>query len=208
MKKVFFVDFDGTITQRDTCDAMVSAFAQDGWQQINQLWERKEISTEECANRTFQLFNASPDDLYRLLDTIEIDQNFPLFVEHCQKAGHPVYVLSDGYDFCIEYIFKKYNIKLPYYANKLIYDGRFHISCTYHNAECGLCGTCKRKLMKRLAEPGSELIYIGDGVSDICPAGHSSMVFAKGRLLTHCQINGTAAVPINGFADVLKKLAD
>lgn len=208
MKKVFFVDFDGTITQRDTCDAMVSAFARDGWQQINHLWERKEISTEECANRTFRLFNASPDDLYRLLDTIEIDQSFPAFIDYCQKADHPVYVVSDGYDFCIKYIFKKHNINLPYYANKLIYDGRFRISCTYHNAECGLCGTCKQALIQRLAEPGSKRIYIGDGLSDTCPAGHSDIVFAKGRLLEYCRLNGIAAVPINGFEDVLRNLAD
>lgn len=31
MKRVFFVDFDGTITKVDVCAAMVEAFAGDGW---------------------------------------------------------------------------------------------------------------------------------------------------------------------------------
>ena len=31
MKRVFFVEFDGTITKVDVCAAMVEAFAGDGW---------------------------------------------------------------------------------------------------------------------------------------------------------------------------------
>ena len=40
MKRVFFVDFDGTITKVDVCAAMVEAFAGDGWREINDLWEK------------------------------------------------------------------------------------------------------------------------------------------------------------------------
>jgi 2-hydroxy-3-keto-5-methylthiopentenyl-1-phosphate phosphatase len=60
---VLFVDFDGTITKEDTCAAMVEAFAGDGWREINDRWERKEISTEQCANMTFNLFQADLNDL-------------------------------------------------------------------------------------------------------------------------------------------------
>ncbi|GAB6178789.1 MtnX-like HAD-IB family phosphatase [Desulfotomaculum defluvii] len=206
LKRVFFVDFDGTITKRDTCDVMVENFATDGWQEINELWEKREISTQECANRTFQLFQASLADLQRLLDTIEIDESFEAFVSYCRKEGHPIYILSDGYDLCIEHILTKYHLKVPYFANKLVYEKGFGITCTYHNQDCGLCGTCKSSLMKRLTEPGSQVIYVGDGVSDICPAGHSNLVFAKGRLLDHCLAKGIPVVPITGFKDVLKKL--
>lgn len=208
LKRVFFVDFDGTITKRDTCAAMVEAFAADGWQEIDRLWEKKEISTEECAQRTFQLFQAVPDDLRKLLDTIEIDEGFGAFLDYCRGNGYPVYVLSDGYDFNIEHIFRKYGIDLPYFANKLTYQDGFRIVCPNSNPECGLCGTCKRKLMERLAEPGSERIYVGDGTSDTCPAQHSDLVFAKGRLLEYCREKGLPAVPITGFADVLEKLTE
>ena len=53
MQRIFFIDFDGTITKKDVCEAMVERFAADGWQEINLLWETRKISTEECANRTF-----------------------------------------------------------------------------------------------------------------------------------------------------------
>ncbi len=206
IKKVFFIDFDGTITQRDTCVAMVEAFAGEGWQQINELWEKREMPTEECANRTFRLFHATLDDLRRLLDGIKIDENFGDFLNFCKKECYPVYILSDGYDFCIEYILNKHGFKIPYYANHLLYEKGFRISCTYYNQDCGLCGTCKRSLLERLTQPGSQVVYVGDGISDICPAGHSDLVFAKGRLLDYCRSEGIPAIPVAGFADVLEKL--
>ncbi|KAF1085804.1 2-hydroxy-3-keto-5-methylthiopentenyl-1-phosphate phosphatase [Sporotomaculum syntrophicum] len=205
-KKVMFVDFDGTITQRDTCTAMVETFAGEGWLQINELWEKREISTEECANMTFQLFHATLADLSKLLDTIQIDEGFSDFVDFCREQGYPVYVLSDGYDFCIDYILKKFKFNLPYYANHLVYENGFRISCNYINRNCGLCGTCKRSLIESLTDTGSQVIYVGDGISDTCPARRSSQVFAKGRLFEFCRSEGIPAIPISGFADVLKYL--
>ncbi|AGK99782.1 MtnX-like HAD-IB family phosphatase [Desulfoscipio gibsoniae] len=207
MKKVFYIDFDGTITQKDTCQAMVEAFAGEGWQQINELWEKRKISTEECANRTFQLFRATLDDLRSLLDTIEIDEGFGTFVKFCKKECYPVYILSDGYDFCIEYILKKHGYKIPYFANQLVFEQGFRIRCSYYNQDCGLCGTCKLSLMKRLTQPGSQVVYVGDGISDICPAGHSNLVFAKGKLFEYCRAEGISAIPIAGFIEVLEKLS-
>jgi len=206
-KKTIFIDFDGTITQKDTCAAMVEAFADEGWQQINELWESREISTQECATRTFQLFRATVDDLRNLLDTIEIDKDFGGFIDFCRNEGYPVYILSDGYDFCIEYILKKHGFNIPYYANHLVYEKEFRISSTYYNQACGLCGTCKRSLMECLTEEGSQTIYVGDGISDTCPASHSDLVFAKGRLLDYCRETGISALAIASFADVVKKLA-
>ena len=63
MKRVFFLDFDGTITKIDTCFLMVNTFAGDGWKEIDEQWERKEITTEECASLTFKLFRADLDDV-------------------------------------------------------------------------------------------------------------------------------------------------
>jgi len=203
MNRVFFIDFDGTITKKDTCAAMVEAFAAEGWREINEMWENREISTGECAGRTFRLFRATPDDLRSLLETIEIDGGFKSFVDFCRRKDYPIFVVSDGYDFCIDYIFKKYGLDLTYFANKLVYQNGFGITCPHHNRDCGRCGTCKSALMKRLADPGSQTVYVGDGVSDICPAGHSRLVFAKGRLLQHCREKGIPAVPVTGFDQVL-----
>jgi 2-hydroxy-3-keto-5-methylthiopentenyl-1-phosphate phosphatase len=206
VQRIFFIDFDGTITKKDVCEAMVEKFAADGWQEINLLWEMREISTEECANRTFQLFRAGLEDLDMLLDTIAIDERFKDFVDYCRSKGHPLYILSDGYDYIIEYILKKYNIGVEYFANKLIYNDGFTISCPLHNPDCGICGTCKSTLMTKLNPEGRQTVYIGDGTSDLCPASASDMVFAKGRLFEYCRNKGINARPFDNFGDILSWL--
>jgi 2-hydroxy-3-keto-5-methylthiopentenyl-1-phosphate phosphatase len=203
MSKIFFIDFDGTITLKDTCAAMVEAFAKDGWEEINRLWEDKKLSTEDCANMTFHLMNAGIDDIRKLMETIEIDPYFKEFLSIIRNSGYKAYVLSDGYDFNIETVFLKYNIDVPYYSNKLLYDNGFHIECPHSNKACGNCGTCKSRLMDWLKENGDQVIYIGDGYSDTCPAEKADMVFAKGTLYKYCIDKGLNVIHYNNFKDIL-----
>ena len=205
MKKVFFIDFDGTITTIDTCVKMVEVFAGEGWQEINQLWEEGAISTEECARRTFALFDAQPKDISRLMHSIDIDPYFLSFIKICEEQGHQLYILSDGYDENIRLILDRYKIALPYFANKLIYEHGFSIQTPYANNDCGQCGTCKTKLMQQLLGH-AQSVYIGDGYSDICPAKHADVVYAKSALYDYCVHNGIPALPFHSFKDIIAGL--
>lgn len=203
MKKVFFIDFDGTITTVDTCTKMVATFAREGWKEIEQMWERGELTTEECANRLFALLDAKPEDISKLMKTIEIDPYFIDFLKMCQDQGHQVFILSDGYDENIRLILDRYQIVLPYYANKMIYDNGFRIQSPYDNKLCKKCGTCKTNLMQQL-QGDAQSIYIGDGYSDICPAEHADVVYAKGVLYDYCTNHGIPAIPYQSFKDFLE----
>ncbi len=203
MSIVFFIDFDGTITKTDTCAAMVEAFADGGWETINEKWERKEISTEECANMTFKLFRANLNDVKKLMNTMEIDDYFKDFLSVCRDKGYGVYVLSDGYDFCLETVFRKYDIDVPYYANKMIYEQGFEIECPNANPSCGICGTCKTKLIEKLKGEGNLVIYIGDGYSDTCPAMKADVVFARDALYKYCKDNGVSARYFDNFNNII-----
>jgi 2-hydroxy-3-keto-5-methylthiopentenyl-1-phosphate phosphatase len=205
MRKVFFIDFDGTITRRDTCAAMVEEFARDGWQELNDQWERRELSTQECANLIFALFDATIHDIARFIYEIEIDPYFSKFLELCRSHDYKVYILSDGYDFNIETILGKYNLQVPYYANKLVYGSAFAIECPYINEDCGKCGTCKTRLMESL-KGECQSIYIGDGYSDTCPAQHADLVYAKDTLYRFCLEKGIKAIPYRNFNDIVKSM--
>lgn len=207
MNTTYFIDFDGTITKNDTCYAMVKAFAKDGWEEINRLWEEKKISTVECAQRTFELFSADVEAMENLLYSIEIDEFFKEFLSICGKYCCKVFILSDGYDFSIERILKKHGIDVKFYSNKLIYDENkgFTIESPFLNPSCGKCGTCKSGLMEKLKTEDSQIIYIGDGYSDTCPAGKADKVYAKGSLYKYCSKNGIAAVPFTDFGDIISK---
>jgi len=207
MKKIFFIDFDGTITKVDTCAAMVEAFARDGWKEINQMWENKELSTQECANRTFELFDTTPADIKKFIDSMEIDDYFIDFLNLCRSKDYKIYILSDGYDFNIQTILDKYNIDVPYYANQLVYTSVFKIQCPHINESCGNCGTCKTSLMYKLREKGSQTIYIGDGYSDTCPALNADLVFAKGTLYKFCTEKGLNVIQYDNFNDIILSLS-
>lgn len=205
MNKIFFVDFDGTITKTDTCDLMAKTFANELYWEINKLWETKKLTTEECANMLFNGFDADIDDLGRLMDTVEIDEYFKEFLDKCSKKGYEVHILSDGYDFNIDRIFKRENINVSYYANKLLFDSEkgFSIQCSYKNLACGSCGTCKTNLIQKLRKDNDFVIYIGDGYSDICAVKNADKVYAKGALYKFCEENEIRAMKLSSFMDVI-----
>lgn len=203
MDKIIFADFDGTITKKDTCDTMTEVFARDGWKELLKLWEEKKLSTEQCVNMIFDLYDANLEDVKKLLDTIEIDDYFKRFISYCRGKGYRIYILSDGYDFNIETIFKKYDIDLPYFANHVTYGSKFRIECPNRSSSCSICGTCKLELMKKLKSDDEQAVYIGDGYSDTCPAMNADIVFAKNVLYKVCTEKGIDAVPYASFRDIM-----
>jgi 2-hydroxy-3-keto-5-methylthiopentenyl-1-phosphate phosphatase len=87
-----------------------------------------------------------------------------------------------------------------------VYDGGFKIECPHLNPDCGNCGTCKTRLMEELREPGGQTVYIGNGYSDTCPAGHADLVFAKGALYRYCRERGIGAQYFDSFCDIIAHL--
>ncbi|MCE5275044.1 MAG: phosphoserine phosphatase, partial [Deltaproteobacteria bacterium] len=159
-----------------------------------------------CANRIFTYFNADPEAMVRLMETIEIDEGFPCFLDACTRAKDRVHVLSDGFDLCIRTVFGKHGIDIPFYANRLIYENGFTMECPHANLECGHCGVCKTTLMGRLKVPSHRSVYIGDGYSDACPARHADMVFAKEPLHTLCREGGVDARRFASFDEIVERL--
>jgi 2-hydroxy-3-keto-5-methylthiopentenyl-1-phosphate phosphatase len=206
MKYIFFIDFDGTITNKDTCEEIIETFCDNRGKEINEKWENKEISTEECARQIFNLFSMTHQDLFCLLDNIRIDPYFPQFVQLCNKKGHNIYIISDGYNLIIQYLLQKNRLSnLPFFANNLIIkEGRCFIKFPYKNEKCGKCGTCKKRLLISFKSKKFRTVYIGDGFSDTCACQEADLVFAKNNLLAFCQKKGIPAISFNSFYDVLR----
>lgn len=206
MRLAFFVDFDGTITKEDTCFAMVKAFAKGDWESLDKRWQKGELSTQECARETFKIFDADEKSLKRfLVDNMEIDDYFIPFANVCREKGYGLYILSDGYDFNIKVVLEKYGLNdIPYYANELVIDGRnFDIRCPFSSKTCSWCGTCKTELMEKLNVKGSRTVYIGEGLTDICPAKSADIVFAKKALLAYCKKNRLPAMEFHDFSAII-----
>ncbi|SES64052.1 Haloacid Dehalogenase superfamily, subfamily IB, phosphoserine phosphatase-like/2,3-diketo-5-methylthio-1-phosphopentane phosphatase [Natronincola peptidivorans] len=207
IKPVFFVDFDGTITKQDVCETIVKKFAGEGWEDINKKWESKELSTIECARETFKLFTRTDEEAFKeVADTIQIDESFQTFVSFCRENDYNIYILSDGYDYYIQYILDRKGISLPFYANRLIFSSEIEVEAPYQAEDCQLCGVCKTALMRKLKKNYETAVYIGDGYSDFCPTKTADYVFAKNKLYDYCLSIERKVYLYESFQDILDQI--
>ena len=87
-------DFDGTITPTDVIDNILQRFADPSWEAIEDQWLQGEIGSRECLSRQLSLVKASPAELLAYFDTVEIDPDFPDFVDHVIGLGASIEVVD------------------------------------------------------------------------------------------------------------------
>lgn len=209
MDIVFIVDFDGTITKEDTCYAMLNKFATQSWEELDKLWSEGQLSTEQCSTKMFELMDLNEEKLREFIYSLDADITFGELLGYCEKEKYPVHIVSDGFDFNIEIILKKYNWDVGYYSNHLHFeDNGYILGFPYQEKECGKCGTCKTNILNKLKGNSRQVIYIGDGHSDKCPVEYADAVFAKGELLEYCRKQGIPALEYSNFKDILVQLKD
>jgi 2,3-diketo-5-methylthio-1-phosphopentane phosphatase len=212
---VVFCDFDGTITQLDVTDEILSELAHPSWREVEQEWVRGQIGSRECLERQMALVDASAEQFHALLDSIPIDPHFSSFYRFTQRHRIPFYVLSDGFDYVIRRILKRSGVDgalrngAHLFSSALRLEGRrlipfFPLSA--QPCEHG-CGTCKAAIIRRLGAGRRPIVFIGDGLSDRFAVEFSDVVFAKSRLLTYCREHGIACRPYETFAEVEDGLA-
>ena len=82
------------------------------------------------------------------------------------------------------------------------------VSFPYTDAECNLCGNCKRNHMLNTSADDDIIVYVGDGYSDRCPVRYADFVFAKRQLIKHCQEQNITYFEFNHFGDVQAKMEE
>lgn len=209
MKRIYFTDFDGTITKLDTTDAMIETFAQNDWREIMRKWELGELTTKESARLFLRHLRVTPAEAKRFLESIPIDETFRDFVNYVESRKEKLYILSDGFDFNIKTILHKCQLNhLKFYTNRfLIYKDHYDLATPYASS-CNKCGTCKKTLVEKLKADAEQIIYIGDGISDICASQSADIIFAKGHLLQYYKTKVIPVIPFSSFNEVTKNLRE
>ena len=202
------LDFDGTVTVKDTVDAILECFAAPAWREIEEEWKRGEIGSRECLAKQTALIRASPEEIDALIDGIEIDPGFDEFVAACKRLNIGVTIVSDGYRRSIERVLQRAGHALPSRSGVLTYEGRrrWKLESPVSRADCSSdSNTCKCMVAN---EAGVPKILVGDGRSDFCVANEADLVFAKGALLDHCVENGIEHRPIAGLSGAARLLGE
>ncbi len=206
---LFVIDFDGTLSVKDTVDAMLERFAGPDWETVEEEWLAGHITAVQCMQKQLRMVDADHVTLESFFRGIQLDASFLPFHKHVSQFAE-VAIVSDGLDHAIKVAMKNAALPdLPVYANKLHFvpDG-IDISWPHLNASCSAGnGVCKCAVARNLAaEAEGPVILVGDGKSDACLAKNADVVFAKGSLVKYCEQQGIAYHPFQTFADVLAKV--
>ena len=202
-----YTDFDGTISIGDVGDKVFEKFTDSTWRQVLQEWYNGKIGSKEYYDRCSKTMQMTEQQLNDFCETQEIDKHFIDFESYCQTKNIPVTVLSDGMDNYIKRILFNNGLQhLKVYANRFIFlnENKVETLFPYYERGCLKCANCKGAHIKEHRKDGEIIVYIGDGLSDLCAVSESDIIFATSVLKQHCQENNIQHHAFNNFEDIFE----
>jgi len=209
-KTVIFFDFDNTIATGDVLDDIIISFSRDKrWMELEEKWKKGKIGSKECLAGQLEGLDITKRGLDSYLGQAKLDPYFKRLLHlFCAKGAKGI-VLSDNFDYIVRRILSRHRVlgQIKVYSNGLRFEkGRLRSFFPYQSRKCPLCGHCKTKNLLANSRKDSIIIYVGDGKSDICPAGYADIVFAKENLLKHYRESRIACLPYKTLKDVYNYL--
>ncbi|HVO66875.1 MAG TPA: MtnX-like HAD-IB family phosphatase [Syntrophales bacterium] len=203
-------DFDGTVSTVDMGNEVLNRFTGEGWEEIDRAYCAGVIGSRVAYMQVAPIFKGTQSQMLEFVSNSgAIDPHFPAFYKFCKDKQVDLKIVSDGLDFYISAILKKHNLQdIEFFSNVVVFQNSDIISIKFPrmNDQCKKCGTCKNIVLKQLRSDYSRVIYVGNGYSDVCPAGDADLVFAKDVLYEKCRQNGTPCMHYDNFNDILVSL--
>jgi len=211
-RTLILCDFDGTVSTADTVNrVMRKHVASPEWRFPVKQYLRGEIGSKGVYEAMAPLMRMSREEYPAFaLRLASLDPGFPRFLQWAAERGIDVKILSDGFDLTIHTLFDHHGIEgVEVFANRLVIhnDGSVEIHSPHADPSCGICGTCKLKVLQSFRSSYDRIILIGDGESDRHAAKHADMVLALRDLFVFCCREGIPAIRIDGFGEVPELLS-
>ncbi|MDQ2858922.1 MAG: HAD-IB family phosphatase [Candidatus Eremiobacteraeota bacterium] len=174
-----FVDFDGTITDRDTFDVLVSHFAgADAWYASEAGLRDGSLALRDVLQLQASYVRGTLEDVAALLRReVRFDPGFAPFARACRASGIDVTVVSSGLEPIVRGRLHDAGVDdIPVIANDIepARDGWvIHFRDPVGN------GTDKAALVLAAKARGRYTVFIGDGVSDYDAALVADRRYAK-----------------------------
>jgi 2-hydroxy-3-keto-5-methylthiopentenyl-1-phosphate phosphatase len=202
------VDFDGTLVVPNVAIDLVAEFVPDGARiahEIDILLHEGKIGLREAWQRQVMLLPRErlPEMVRFVRDKVPLRNGAREFLDLTREHGVHVVVLSGGLEFYIREVLDREGIQLPILSDRLIVppSGALQVDHPYGHPTCRLCGICKAAAVRAPAA-GVHNVLIADGSTDRYGAEVADIVFARRRLLAHCEKVGIPCYPFEDFAPV------
>ena len=205
-----FVDFDGTMTDRDTFDVLVPLFASEAaWVVMERALEAGTATIRDVLTAQAALVRGERAEIFAILRReVRVDPTFAAFARRCIAAGVSLTVVSSGVASIIRDRLADFRLEdLPVVANDV---EMRPAGWVMHFRDPVENGTDKAAHVDRANALGARTVFVGDGRSDYDAATRSDTLFAKRGLPLerYLTARGIAFAPFESFADVERRCAE
>jgi 2,3-diketo-5-methylthio-1-phosphopentane phosphatase len=202
-------DFDETAAVQNVAHMLLAAFAEGR--------DKPHVEAMRAGRMSFRVyqemaFNETRATLAEMADHVRehavLRPGFVDAVHAARDAGADVGVASAGLDFYIRAALDEAGIGwLPVTSVRASREGREEpLRYDYAAGREGCANkwaTCKCAVIEAARTAGRRVIFAGDGTrSDSCAAAKADVVFARARLLEHCQAAGIKAHEFEDFTSL------
>jgi 2-hydroxy-3-keto-5-methylthiopentenyl-1-phosphate phosphatase len=188
-----FVDWDGTVTVRDSLVQVIHEFGDP--ELLAELEPRVgvDLTLHEEIALEFAAITAPLDEVVSwVLENVEVRAGLRELAEL-----RPT-VVSAGFRQLIEPVLEREGVELPVLANDVEAGPDGWVVRFRDEATCATCGEpCKRGSLA-----GEPYGYVGDGYSDRCAALAADRVFARDSLAAYLRDRGATFEPFDDLHDV------
>ena len=193
------LDWDGTVTERDTLDLVLREFGDpEIYRQVEDELGRQ-LSLHEVIALEFETVTAPlPEVEAWLVANVRVRPGFRELV-----ARRAPLVVSAGFHELIEPVLEREGVVVELVANRIDAAPVGWRAVFHDTAPCPVCGEpCKRASLPA----GEPIVFAGDGYSDRCAALAAERVFATGSLATYLERRGVPFEPLTDFHDLDARL--
>ncbi len=201
-------DFDGTIIRNNLSVLLREKYACGDWQKIDSDYLHGHLTVEQSNKLQFALIKEPKERLQEFVrQHVDLRPGFVEFVRFCQESAIPFAIVSSGLDFYIEPVLAE--IGMP---GLELHCGRTSFGCdgidvSYYSPEGNIINQgFKRKYLTWLKKRGENIIYLGDGLSDLEAARQADHVFATGHLLELLDTHSIEHSAFSDFYDLLYRV--
>jgi 2,3-diketo-5-methylthio-1-phosphopentane phosphatase len=202
-RMIVFVDFDGTITDVDTFDALVrDAVGDEIWDTIDAEFMAGHSTLRDVLVLQASHITKSEAEAVAFVEAVaRVDPAFSAFVHAARARAVDVRVLSSGIGPIIRTTLTRAGIDVPVLANEVDF-------CTSGGTiafiDDSVNGHDKAAAVRAARTAGHATVFVGDGASDFAAAHEAERCFAKaGRALeAYCSARGIACTTFESFAQI------
>ena len=208
-KSIFLIDFDITISKKDSTDVLLETHQPEFKQELRKRYRAGEYSIREFIKYGLGSLNITKEQYIQTLqENVTIDETFIDFV----KSGAEFKIVSAGARLNVQGTLSKYGINLPdseVISNDLKFSGTDKNQITVENPfldKEGYYGVDKKEAVENYKKKGYKTYFVGDGPSDYKALEVADFAFVrKGtRAVKFCEENGIEFFEFEDFDEILE----